>query len=190
METLGRYSVLEDQFQTQAQPEERPSWTWRKAFNHDLRCYVGLTVIPKAAFPSGDERQQFENEVLTATGIHHRNVASVFPLQVINDSYLYAMEFCNGETVAARATRSDGLEAIEALDIATQIAAGLEAISAAGLLHRNIGPDNVMVLEEDGELLVKVLGLALPAGGTVESLSPHVSGNRFQIARGKCRQRH
>jgi serine/threonine protein kinase len=145
-----------------------------------LRCYVGLTVIPKAAFPSGDERQQFENEVLTAAGIHHRNVASVFPLQVINDSYLYAMEFCNGETVAARATRSDGLEAIEAFDIATQIAAGLEAISAAGLRHRNIGPDNVMVLEEDGELLVKVLGLALPGGSNVESFSLASQGADFR----------
>jgi len=72
----------------------------------------------------------------------------------------------------ARATRDGCLETLEALDIAKQIAAGLEATSSAGLLHRNIGPDNVMVLEEDGEISVKVLGLALPAGGTVESLSP------------------
>ena len=172
METLGRYSVLEDQSETHAQPEERAWRTWRKAFNHDLRCYAALAVIPKAAFPSGQARQQFEDEVLTATGIHHRNVASIFPLEVINDSYLYAMEFCNGETLAARATRSGCLETFEALDIAKQIAAGLEATSSAGLLHRNIGPDNVMVLEEDGEISVKVLGLALPAGGTVESLSP------------------
>ena len=172
METLGRYSVLEDQSETHAQPEERAWRTWRKAFNHDLRCYAALAVIPKAAFPSGQARQQFEDEVLTATGVHHRNVASIFPLEVINDSYLYAMEFCNGETLAARATRSGCLETFEALDIAKQIAAGLEATSSAGLLHRNIGPDNVMVLEEDGEISVKVLGLALPAGDTVESLSP------------------
>jgi serine/threonine protein kinase len=137
-----------------------------------LRCYVALTVIPKAAFHSDQRRQQFEDEVLTATGVHHPNVASIFPLQVINDSYLYAMEFCDGETVAGRATRHGCLETFEALDIAKQIAAGLEAASLAGLLHRNIGPENVMVLEEDGEISVKVLGLALPAEGTVESLSP------------------
>jgi serine/threonine protein kinase len=172
LETLGRYSVLVDRSETHAQPEERAWRTWRKAFNLDLRCYAALVVIPKAAFSSGQVRQQFEDEVRTATGVHHRNVASIFPLDVINDSYLYAMEFCNGETLAARATRSGCLETFEALDIAKQIAAGLEATSSAGLLHRNIGPDNVMVLEEDGEISVKVLGLALPAGGTVESLSP------------------
>jgi len=171
LETLGRYSVLDDRSETPAQPEERAWRTRRKAFNRDLRCYAALAVIPKAAFSSGQARQQFEDEVLTATGVHHRNVASIFPLEVINDSYLYAMEFCNGETVAARATRSGGLETFEALDIAKQIAAGLEAASSAGLLHRNIGPENVMVLEEDGEISVKVLGLALPAENTVESLS-------------------
>ena len=171
METLGRYSVLEDQSETHAQPEERAWRTWRKAFNYDLRCYAALVVIPKAAFPGGQARQQFEDEVLTATRVHHRNVASIFPLEVINDSYLYAMEFCNGETLAARVTRSGCLETFEALDIAKQIAAGLEATSSAGLLHHNIGPDNVIVLEEDDELSVKVLGLALPAAGILEGLS-------------------
>ena len=158
LDTLGRYSVLDDQSGAPVQPGEGVWSGWRKAFNHDLRCYAALKVIPKAAFPSGQGRQQFEDEVLTATGVHHRNVASIFPLEVIKDSYLYAMEFCNGETLAARATRSGCLETFEALDIAKQIAAGLEATSSAGLLHRNIGPDNVMVLEEDGEISVKVLG--------------------------------
>jgi serine/threonine protein kinase len=172
LETLGRYSVLDEQSGAPVQPGEGAWGGWRKAFNHDLRCYAALKVIPKAVFPSGPVRQQFEDEVLTATGVHHRNVASIFPLELINDSYLYAMEFCDGETLAALATRSGCLETFEALDIAKQIAAALEATSSARLFHRNIGPDNVMVLEEDGEISVKVLGLALPAGGTVESLSP------------------
>lgn len=179
METLGRYSVLEDP-STHAQPEERAWRTWRKAFNRDLRCYVALAVIPKAKFPSGEARQQFETEVLTATGVHHSNVASVFPLEVVNDSYLYAMEFCNGEKLAARAERSGCLETFESLEIARQIAAGLEATSSAGLIHRNMGPDNVMILEEDGEISVKVLGLALPAGGTVETPSPTSQGIDFR----------
>jgi serine/threonine protein kinase len=144
----------------------------RKAFNHDLRCYAALKVIPKAAFPNQELREEFAREVQIAARIRHRSLAAVFPLEMISDSYLYAMEFCNGETLAARVTGSGCLETFEALDIAKQIAAGLEATSSAGLLHRNIGPDNVVVLDEDGEISVKVLGLALPAGGTVEGFSP------------------
>jgi serine/threonine protein kinase len=170
LETLGRYSVLEEP-STHGQPEERAWGTWRKAFNRDLRCYAALAVIPKAEFPSGEAREDFEAEVLTATGVHHPNLASVFPLEVVNDSYLYAIEFCNGETLGARLTRSGCLETFEALEIAKQIAAGLEATSSTALIHRNIGPDSIMVLEEDGEISVKVLGLALPSGGTVKNLS-------------------
>ena len=170
MNTLGRYTVLEDQSGAAARPGETTSW--RKAFNASLRCYAALAVIPKAAFSNDESRQQFEAEVASATAVHHPNVASVFPLEVINDTYLYAMEFCDGETLAARVARSGSVETLDALEITKQIAASLEATSSAGLLHRNIGPDNVMVLEEDGEISVKLMGLALPAGGTVESLSP------------------
>lgn len=172
MDTLGRYTVLDEQSGAPVQPGEGAWSGWRKAFNHDLRCYAALKVIPKAAFPTQELHEQFAREVHIASSIRHRSLAAVFPLETISDSYLYAMEFCNGETLAARATRSGCLETFEALDIAKQIADGLEATNSAGLLHRNISPANVMVLEEDGEISVKVLGLALPAGGSVESLSP------------------
>ena len=172
MDTLGRYTVLDEQSGAPVQPGEGAWSGWRKAFNHDLRCYAALKVIPKAAVPTQELHEQFAREVHIASSIRHRSLAAVFPLETISDSYLYAMEFCNGETLAARATRSGCLETFEALDIAKQIAAGLEVTNSAGLLHRNIGPDNVMVFEEDGEISVKVLGLALPAGGNVESLSP------------------
>ena len=172
MDTLSRYSVLDDQSGAPVQPGEGVWSGLRKAFNHDLRCYAALKVIPKAAFPNQELREEFAREVQIAARIRHRSLAAVFPLEMISDSYLYAMEFCNGETLAARVTGSGCLETFEALDIAKQIAAGLEATSSAGLLHRNIGPDNVVVLDEDGEISVKVLGLALPAGGTVEGFSP------------------
>ena len=167
MDTLGRYTVLEDRT---GAPEG--DWTWRKAFNHALRCYAALAVIPKTAFPGEQSREQFEREVLLATGIHHRNLASIFPLEVIDDRYLYAMEFCDGETLAARMMQSGRIETLAALNITQQIAAGLEAANSAGILHRNISPEYIMVLEEDDELSVKVLGLALPVAGTLEGLFP------------------
>jgi serine/threonine protein kinase len=128
-----------------------------------LRCYAALTVIPKAAFPSDESREQFAREVQIAAGIRHRSLASVFPLELIEGSYVYAMEFCDGETLADRTMRSDRIAALDALKIANQIAAGLETASAAGLLHRNITADNILLPQEDDEISAKVLGLALPS---------------------------
>jgi hypothetical protein len=169
LDKLGRYSLLADE---SGAPLPGTKNFWRKAFNHDLRCYAAVTVISKAAFPSEESRARFTREVGIATGIRHRNMACVFPLELIEESYLYAMEFCDGETLAARTLHSGCLEAVDALNIAKQIAAGLEAASSVGILHRNITPANIIVLEEDDELSVKVLGLALPGGDTFGGPSP------------------
>jgi len=171
VDTLGRYTILDDQAGAVGQPAREAGWRWRKAFSHSLRCYVALGVIPKAAFPSEQLRQQFEAEVLIANFIHHRNVASIFPLEVIDDSYLYIMEFCDGETIAARTIRSGPLETLDALEITKQIAAGLEAASSTGLLHRNINADNIILVQEDEEISAKMLGLGLPPAAALVGAS-------------------
>ena len=76
---------------------------------------------------------------------------------------MYATEFCDGETLAERIARDGRLGTIPALDIIGQIAAGLDVASSAGLIHRNITAENIMLVQEDEEVTVKVLDLALPA---------------------------
>ncbi len=82
---------------------------------------------------------------------------------------MYATEFCDGETLAERITRDGRLGTVPALDIISQIAAGLDLASSAGLLHRNLTAENVMLVQEDEEISVKVLDLALPARRLVEN---------------------
>ena len=165
LDTLGRYSVLDDQTGGEV-------WSgWRKAFNHGLRCYAALKVIPKAAFPSEESRDQFAREVQMAVRIRHRNLAAVFPLETISESYLYAIEFCDGETLVDRILENGCLETLEALNVARQIAEGLDAAGSAGLMHRDISADNIVLLQEDDEIAVKVMGLALPSRSALQSLS-------------------
>ena len=82
------------------------------------------------------------------------------------DSYFYAMEFVEGETLENLIKRSGRLEVKLALEIATQVAAGLAAVHKQKLVHRDIKPSNIMVsLEEGGAVTAKIidLGLAKPA---------------------------
>ena len=81
-------------------------------------------------------------------------------------SYFYAMEFVEGETLENLIKRLGRLEIKVALEIATQVAAGLAAIHKRKLVHRDIKPSNIMVsLEEGGAVIAKIidLGLAKPA---------------------------
>ena len=81
------------------------------------------------------------------------------------ENYFYAMEFVEGETLENLIKRSGRLEVKLALEIATQVAAGLAAVHKQKLVHRDIKPSNIMVsLEEGGAVTAKIidLGLAKP----------------------------
>src|SRR5450432_3150751 len=93
-----------------------------KAFDTNLRCNVALKVISAAYLNDPTAAERFLREARGAAQLRHRNVASVFHLGRHADSYFYAMEFIEGETVDARVKRDGPLDAILALDIASQVA--------------------------------------------------------------------
>jgi serine/threonine protein kinase len=77
-------------------------------------------------------------------------------------SYFYAMEFVEGETLGKLIRRSGRLEVKLALEIATQVAAGLASVHKQKLVHRDIKPSNVMVsLEEGNGVTAKIIDLGL-----------------------------
>src|SRR5215469_8657184 len=137
-----------------------------KAFDVDLRCPVTLKVINDKYLGDESARLRFLREARAAARLRHSNVASVLHLGRTGQSYFYAMEFVEGETLENLIKRSGPLEAKLALEIATQAAAGLAAVHKQKLVHRDIKPSNIMVsLEEGGAVTVKIidLGLAKPA---------------------------
>jgi serine/threonine protein kinase len=137
-----------------------------KAFDVDLLCPVTLKVISEQYLGDESARLRFLREARAAAGLRHSNVASVFHLGRTGQNYFYAMEFVEGETLENLIKRSGRLEVKLALEIATQVAAGLAAVHKQKLVHRDIKPSNIMVnLEEGGAVTVKIidLGLAKPA---------------------------
>ena len=78
------------------------------------------------------------------------------------ESYFYAMEFVEGETLENLIKRSGRLKAKLALEIVTQATAGLAAIHQQNLVHRDIKPSNIMVaLKDEGCLTAKIIDLGL-----------------------------
>src|ERR1700737_244932 len=133
-----------------------------KAFDVDLRCPVTLKVISERYLGDESARLRFLREARAAASVRHPNVASVFHLGRTGDSYFYAMEFVEGETLEKLIKRSGRLEVKLALEIATQVAAGLAAVHEQHLVHRDIKPTNIMVrLKEQGGVTAKIIDLGL-----------------------------
>lgn len=137
-----------------------------KAFDVDLQCIVTLKIIIERYLGDEMARLRFFREARAAASVRHTNVASVFHLGRTGSSYFYAMEFVEGETLENLIKRSGRLEVKPALEIATQVTAGLAVVHKQKLVHRDIKPSNIMVsLEEEGVVTAKIidLGLAKPA---------------------------
>src|SRR5580692_4402643 len=143
-----------------------------KAFDVDLHCPVTLKVISERYLGDESTRLRFLREARAAAKLRHSNVASVLHLGRTGSSYFYAMEFVEGETLGNLIKRSGQLEVKLALEIATQVAAGLAAVHKQQLVHRDIKPSNIMVsLEEGGAVTAKIidLGLAKPVSDATEA---------------------
>jgi serine/threonine protein kinase len=142
-----------------------------KAFDVDLRCPVALKVIGEKYLGDESAQLRFLREARAAASVRHPNVASVFHLGRTGSSYFYAMEFVEGEALQNLIKRSGRLEVKLALEIATQVAAGLAAVHEQNLVHRDIKPTNIMVrLTEERSVTAKIIDLGL-AKTLVESAS-------------------
>src|SRR3984893_14909050 len=133
-----------------------------KAFDVDLQYPVTLKVISEGYLGDESARLRFLREARAAASVRHPNVASVFHLGRSGENYFYAMEFVDGETLENLIKRSGRLEVKLALEIATQVAAGLAAIHKQKLVNRDIKPSNIMVSsEEGGAVTAKIIDLGL-----------------------------
>ena len=132
-----------------------------KAYDTNLRFTVALKVINSAYLESDTARQRFLREARAAAALRHPNVASVFNLGTDQENYFYVMEFIDGETVEARVKRNGPLKPVDALNMALQVARALGVAAKQQLVHRDLKPTNLMLVDEEGELTVKVIDFGL-----------------------------
>ena len=139
-----------------------------------LNRQVALKVLPPDLTRDPSRVARFQQEARAASALNHPNVCTIHALGETPDGQQFiAMEFVAGETLRQRlAGRAVTLR--EALDFAIQVASALSAAHAAGVVHRDVKPENVM-LRPDG--LVKVLdfGLAKLAPLGRESADAHTT---------------
>jgi eukaryotic-like serine/threonine-protein kinase len=127
------------------------------AFDTRLKRPVALKLLPQAVTSNSERVRRFEQEARAASALNHPNIITVYEICEIDSSLMIATEFVDGETLRLRLT-SGRLEIREALDIAIQIADALAAAHKAGVVHRDVKPENIMI-RSDG--YVKVLDFSL-----------------------------
>jgi len=147
---------------------------------------VAVKVLPPDRVEDGELRSRFSREARAAARLDHPNVAKVHGLHEEKGFLFLVMEFVEGHTLRQALARAGTLPQDQALEYFQQIVSGLEAAHAAGVVHHDIKPSNIMVCP-DGRLKLLDFGLcsladdpssthpvasAAPADGTTSYLSP------------------
>jgi len=124
---------------------------------------VALKVLPPEFASDPDRLARFRREAKTLASLHHPNIASIFGLEETPDGIFLVMEMVEGDDLS-EVLKNGALSVEDAVDIAKQIADGLEEAHENGIVHRDLKPANVK-RTPDGKVKVLDFGLARAMAG-------------------------
>jgi serine/threonine-protein kinase len=119
---------------------------------------VALKLLSADLTRNADRLRRFEQEAQAASALNHPNILVIHEVGTEGDYHFIATEFIEGETLRQHLHRRP-LSVRESLDIATQVAGALSAAHKAGIIHRDVKPENIMI-RPDGYVKVLDFGLA------------------------------
>jgi serine/threonine protein kinase/Flp pilus assembly protein TadD len=134
-----------------------------RAIDKALDRHVALKIInTDGSSRSAEARERFMREARAAAALRHPNVATVYQFGVREGTgqFFYAMELVEGETLEERVRRLGPIDLLTTIDIALQVTAALEAAEERGLVHRDLKPGNLMLVEagkKNGEKVGRAL---------------------------------
>jgi eukaryotic-like serine/threonine-protein kinase len=121
---------------------------------------VALKLLPEELTKDPERVRRFIQEAKAASALNHPNIITIYEIGQAGGRDYIATEYIEGETLREKA-RAERPSLSSALEMASQIASALDAAHEAGIVHRDIKPDNIMV-RRDGIIKVLDFGLAKP----------------------------
>lgn len=119
---------------------------------------VAIKALPALLASDPARLERFEREARTLASLNHPNLAGIHGVEQQDGALYLVLEYVQGESLAERLDRGP-IPADEAVELAVQIAAGVEAAHDAGVVHRDLKPANIIVTPQ-GQAKVLDFGLA------------------------------
>ncbi len=130
-----------------------------KGFEPALNRHVAIKVLAPHLATSGAARRRFQREARAAAAVIHENVVAIHRVAEASGLPYLVMPYMAGVSLQKRLDEQGPLQLTEILRIAMQVAAGLAAAHAQGLVHRDIKPANILL--ENGVERVKITDFGL-----------------------------
>jgi len=156
-----------------------------QAWDEELGVSVALKVIrPEiTADPAAarDIERRFKRELLLARQVTHKNVVRIHDLGELNGIKYLTMPYIQGSDLASVLRQEGTLSVVRTLAIARQVAGGLEAAHAAGVVHRDLKPANIMI-DADEQAVIMDFGISRSVSGAGATMAGAVVGTLEYMA--------
>lgn len=156
------------------------------AFHQQLERRCALKVLsPKYVETDADYVNRFRQEAIAVANLHHPNVVMAYAVGKHDDLHYLEMEFVAGQSLQKMLETHQRLAPPDALRITAQIADGLAAAHRAGLIHRDVKPENVLLTKEShglGRAKIGDFGLAKRVRGRGERVFDGLVGTPHYMA--------
>ena len=157
-----------------------------KAMDREVERTVALKLIRPELASNPAILARFKQELLTAHQVTHKNVIRIYDISEADGVKFITMEFVEGHDLRRILTDKGKLPIEKAVEIIRQVCLALDAAHTAGVIHRDLKPQNIMQEAKTGRILVMDFGLARTIGGdgmtqtgallgTIEYMSPEQS---------------
>ncbi len=104
--------------------------------------------------------RRFQREANSASSLRHPNIVEMYDVGEDNGKYFIVMEYVNGKTLKSLIKKRGALNLNEAIDIMLQLTSGIACAHDSYIIHRDIKPQNVLILE-DGRVKITDFGIAM-----------------------------
>jgi serine/threonine-protein kinase len=147
-----------------------------KGLQPALNRFVAVKVLAPHLATSGAARQRFAREARAAAAVVHPHVMPIFTVDASGRLPYLVMPLIDGESLQERIDRQGALEAVDVLRIGLQVARGLAAAHAQGLVHRDIKPANILLERGIDRVVLTDFGLARAADDASLTRSGLIAG--------------
>ena len=141
-----------------------------KAMCHRLNRYVAIKILRDEFAEDAEFRKRFQTEAQAVAMLSHPNIVSVYDVSHTEGVEYIVMELIDGITLKQYMERRGQLNWREALHFITQVMRALSHAHSRGIIHRDIKPQNIMILR-DGSVKVADFGIACLTAKTSQTMA-------------------
>lgn len=139
-----------------------------RAHDEALDRPVAIKVVSPDMAASAELRQRFVLESRTVARLRHPNIVAVYAAGEVDGLLYFVMEFVPGESLRERLTREGTLSEADGVSILHDLGLALDYAHAAGVVHRDVKPENVLLDRETGRAMLTDFGVARALQGSAQ----------------------